>query len=122
MKYFRKTKDERVCPNTITYICILKACDIVGSLKIGEEIDAEVRNQGLLQKDVILGSAFIDMYSKCGALKKAREIFEHLPVQNAVTWNPLIAGYGQLGQINVVLDLYSRMNVEGVPDAVTLFC
>ena len=79
-----------------------------------------VRNQGLLQKDIILGTAFIDMYWKCGALKKAREIFEHLPVRNAATWNALMAGYGQLGQINVVLDLYSRMNVEGVPDAVTL--
>ena len=120
LKCFRKMEEVGTSPDEITYICILKACGSVGSLEIGEEIDAKVRKQGLLQKDIVLGTALVDMYSKCGALKKAGEVFEYLPVQNVVSWSALISGYAQLGQTNVVWNLYRRMRREGVvPNFVT---
>ena len=75
-----------ICPNPVSYACVLKACGILGSLKIGEDIDAEVRKQGLLQKDVVLSTALMDMYAKCGALVKARDVFERkMEISRGVT-------------------------------------
>ena len=62
---FKQMKGSCVCPNSVTYVCILKACGISRSLEVGEDIDAEVRKQGLLQKDIMLGTAYLDMYCKC---------------------------------------------------------
>ena len=120
LKCFKQMNDARVRPNGVTYVCILKACGIVGSLEIGEAIHAELRKQGLLEKDVVLGNALIDMYSKCGVPEKAQEVFNQLLVRNVVSWSTLINGHAQLGQTNVVLNLYRQMIAEGiVPNSVT---
>ena len=120
LKCFRRMQDSGVRPDAVMYACVLKACGIVGSLEIGEDICTEVRRQGLLEKDVVLGTALVDMYSKCGDLEKAREVFECLPIRNVVSWSALIAGHAQSGQANAVLFLYKRMKAEGViPNSVT---
>ena len=116
-------EDVHICPNVVTYICILKACTIVGSLQIGEYIAAEVRKRGLLHKDVVLGTALVDMYAKCGALEKAQEVFECLPMRNVVTWSALITGYTQHGLGDEALKCYMQMQDAGVcPNLVTYMC
>ncbi|MCO5582773.1 hypothetical protein L7F22_036672 [Adiantum nelumboides] len=45
---------------------------------MGERIYSEIAGQGLLEKDVVLGSSLIDMYAKCGALMKARGVLNDL--------------------------------------------
>ena len=65
LECFTHMQKSGIRPNDVTYICILKACGIVGSLWIGEEIEVEIRNQGLLEKKIVLGTALMDMYSKC---------------------------------------------------------
>ena len=120
LKCFREIGNAVFSLDGVTYTCILKACGLVGSLEIGEDICTEVRRQGLLEKDVVLGTALVDMYSKCGDLEKAREVFECLPIRNVVSWSALIAGHAQSGQANAVLFLYKRMKAEGViPNSVT---
>ena len=119
LECFKQMQDDGITPDEVTYICILKACGIVGSLEIGKEIDAKIGEQGLLEKYVMLGNALIDMYAKCGELKKAREVLEQLPLRDVVSWNALMAGYAQLGQASVVLDLFRRMRNEVMPDPVT---
>ena len=42
LKCFTQMKDEGVFPNRISYIFVLKACGIVGSLEMGAYIDADV--------------------------------------------------------------------------------
>ena len=121
LKCFRWMQDSGVRPDAVMYACVLKACGIVGSLDTGEYIDADIRKQGgLWQKDVVLGNTLVDMYSKCGSLEKAQEVFEQLPTRNNVSWSCLIAGYTQLGKSSMVLDLYRRMKGEGVmPNPIT---
>jgi pentatricopeptide repeat protein len=120
LRFFKLMQGAGVRPNSVTYINALKACGIVGSLEIGESIYAEVRNEGLLGKEVELGNALVDMYSKCGALEEARKVFKQLPAKNVVSWTALIEGYAQLGEADVVLHLYERMRARSVvPNSVT---
>ena len=102
----REMQDVGVSPDAATYVSALKACGIVGSLDIGEDIDAKVRKLGLLKEDVVMSNALLDMDSKCGSLEKSRKLFETLLIRSVVSWSSLIAGYAKLGQANAALELY----------------
>ncbi|KAI5075041.1 hypothetical protein GOP47_0011002 [Adiantum capillus-veneris] len=120
---FQKMRSKGFSPNAITYACILKACGITQDIDMGKQIHDEIVSQGLLGKDVVLGSALVDMYAKCGVLAKAQNVLDKLPVRDAVTWSALIAGYAQQGHGHEALGCFKRMRSEGFsPDAVTYAC
>ena len=120
LSYFKKMQDNKaINPNAITYVCMLKACGSIGSLKLGEEIHEEVNRRGLLQTDVVLGTALVDMYAKCGMLEKAQEVFEDLPNRNVVTWSAMIGGYTLHGNHEAALQSFKDMKHQGLkPDDV----
>ena len=113
-----------ILPNAMTFASILNVCGYVGSLKTGEEIHAEVRKHGLLESNnVILGSALIGMYAKCGAIVKAQEVFDGLSLRDAICWNSLINGYSLHGLHDEVLRCFGYMQDEGfLPDVITFSC
>ena len=77
----------------------------------------------MLEKNVILGTVLVDMYAKCGMLKKAQQVLEDLPFRNIVSWSVLIAGCVQHGQSHEALNYFERMQSEGLlPDVVTFVC
>ena len=120
IKLFDEMQRQSHSPNIITFCSVLKACGIVRSLEIGEYVDLEVRKQGLLEKDIILGNALADMYSKCGALQKAREVFDQLRVRDVISWSSLISGYVQQGLGHEALQCFQEMQDTGVcPNALT---
>ena len=120
---FEQMCSEGICPNVVTFICILKACGKIRAIDKGKQIHDEIMSRGLLEKDVVLGNALVDMYAKCGMLIKAQQVLEELPVRNLVSWSALIAGYAQQGQGYEALDCFKRMQTEGhTPDEVTFLC
>jgi pentatricopeptide repeat protein len=120
LECFRQMRREGISQNVVSYIYSLKACEIVGSLGIGEGIDVELRTQGLLREDVELGTALIGMYVKCGSLEIAREVFEWVPKRDIVCWNVMIAGYVEFVHVNGISDLLRDMGAKCIlPDLVT---
>ncbi|KAH7427133.1 hypothetical protein KP509_10G031500 [Ceratopteris richardii] len=114
---------EGICPNVVTYSCILKACASLGALKKGEEIHEDLIRQDLLQDNVVIGTALVDMYAKCGALSKAHGVLEKLSFRDVVCWSALISGYTQNGQGEQALYCFECMLREGIlPNAVTYTC
>ena len=89
IKCFRQMDEEGIIADDITYTCILDACAAIMSLEIGEEMYAKVSKQGLLKENVVLGTAFINMYAKCLALERACKVFDELPERDTVTWSAL---------------------------------
>lgn len=63
----------------------------------GIEVHSEIGRKGMPGKSIVLENALIDFYVKCGALVKAREVFDAISNQDIVSWNVLIAGYAQHG-------------------------
>ena len=118
---FQQMYVEGFVPEVITFISILKACGNRGSLDIGKKIHDEVNKLGLLGKDIVLGTAMMDMYVKCGLLVKSREVFCEIPVKNIEAWNSLIMGYAQLGQAKKVLHIFQKNIVDKgiMPNLVT---
>ncbi|KAH7420734.1 hypothetical protein KP509_13G019600 [Ceratopteris richardii] len=121
LECFHHMQEKGVFPDSVTYLCILNACANIRANDKGEQIHEEINNRGLLQDNLILGNALLDMYAKCGTLKKARELLIQLPVRDAVSWSTLIAGFVDHGENEQALNSFEQMRKEGIfPNTVSL--
>ncbi|CAB4304983.1 unnamed protein product [Prunus armeniaca] len=115
--WFMMQRGQRL--DSFTFATVLSACASVATLERGMEVHA-CGIRACLESDVVVGSAIVDMYSKCGRIDYASKFFELMPVRNAYSWNSLISGYARNGQGHEALSLFSQMKLQGqLPDHVT---
>eukprot|EP01018_Ginkgo_biloba_P002504 Gb_20571 [translate_table: standard] len=108
LKLFRRMQLAGVKPNPKTLASVLPVCANLAGIEQGKEIHEEIIRSGY-QADVFLQNALVDMYSKCGSIEKARNIFDKMPERDVVSWTAMIAGYSQNGYIDEALTLFQRM-------------
>ncbi|XP_058099528.1 pentatricopeptide repeat-containing protein At2g39620 [Magnolia sinica] len=107
-------------PDKYTFTFFLKACTGASDLEGGVLIHREIVRKGL-ECDVFVGTALIDMYSKLGQLKIARELFERMPELDVVAWNAMIAGFSQSVDPIEALGFFRKMQSACVgPNSVSL--
>ena len=113
-------QDEKL--DKVTFLTTLKACSNEASIRQGRLIHGELIESGF-ESAMLIGSAVIDMYAKCGSLEEAQRTFDILQNRNIISWGALISGYAQHGYGNVVLQLYNEMVMSNiVPDKVIFVC
>ncbi|KAL5733664.1 hypothetical protein ACOSQ2_033356 [Xanthoceras sorbifolium] len=95
-------------PNLYTYSSILNICSVVPAIEWGKQTHCRILKPGF-DSNVVVGSAVIDMYAKCGRLIDARKVFDNLTSKNLVSWNTMIVGYAQHGLGREALEIYSIM-------------
>ncbi|RWV89972.1 hypothetical protein GW17_00047857 [Ensete ventricosum] len=123
IRLFSEMELEGVEPNEITMVHVLVACAQSRDLENGRRIHARLRRAGAdsIPSNLVLATALLDMYARCGSLKTARHLFDQMSVKNEVSWNSMISGYNQYGRPNEVLQLFKEMRDAGLkPDKVTL--
>ncbi|KAF3434864.1 hypothetical protein FNV43_RR21951 [Rhamnella rubrinervis] len=109
-------------PNLITIINVLEACSVLAKLKTSKWAHA-ISIRRLLATEVAVGTAIVDMYSKCGAIEASRRAFDQILKKNVVSWSAMIAAYGMNGLAHEALSLLTEMKLHGVkPNAVTVVC
>ncbi|XP_010260127.2 PREDICTED: pentatricopeptide repeat-containing protein At3g62890-like [Nelumbo nucifera] len=108
-----------VRPNEVTVVSVLPACAQLGALESGEWIHLYVeRNR--LDNNISVCNAIIDMYSKCGCIEKATAMFKGMKKRNVVSWNTMISGLAIHGRAEEAIELFTKMESEGVmPDEIT---
>ncbi len=112
-------KLQRVKPNSSTLAGLLLACAASGAINVGRCINDYVKEEKMVL-DVVLGTALVDMYAKCGFLEKAIEIFDRMERKDVKSWTAMILGYGVHGQARNAILLFYRMEEEGFrPNEVT---
>lgn len=111
--------DQGLQPDSSSMSSLLKSVASLGLLAHGMEAHGFfLRNQ--LEPDVYTGTAFVDMYAKCGHLEYAQKVFDTLELRNITTWNSLVAGYANAGQFDHALDLVEEMKRNRLdPDVTT---
>lgn len=107
------------------YACAsgLSACSSLVDVSRGVQIHSLIAKSPGLLSDVHIGSALVDMYSKCGEVDDAQQVFDEMGGgrRNVVTWNSLITCYEQNGPVVEALDVFRLMLRSGFePDEVTL--
>ncbi|GMN59628.1 hypothetical protein TIFTF001_028719 [Ficus carica] len=106
--------------NDYSFGSALSACAGLRDLKMGIQIHALIA-KSRYSSDVYMGSALIDMYSKCGSVTCAQRVFDWMEERNIVSWNSLISCYELNGPASEALEVFRRMMDGGVePDEVTL--
>lgn len=107
-------------PTDVTFISILRACSSMDAPEQGKIIHALIIRYGF-EPDVMIGTALIDMYFKCGYLEDARGVFEKLPERNIVVWSVMVAGYADHGHGLEAFLIFEQMQEVGLaPNDVTL--
>ncbi|PIA62140.1 hypothetical protein AQUCO_00200265v1 [Aquilegia coerulea] len=96
LKIFSKMQAEGITPNQGTFVCILNACSDLAGLGEGQQIH-QVISKTVYQNSAFVESALINMYSKCGLLNIAREMFNRSTQRDLVSWNSMIAAYAHHG-------------------------
>ncbi|MCL7046828.1 hypothetical protein MKW94_022157 [Papaver nudicaule] len=102
-----------------TMVIVLSACSKLKDLSLGRKIHRYM-SDNMVNLDVFVGNALVDMYLKCGDVEFACKVFKEMPEKNVVSWNSLIAGLTHQGKFKEVNE-FPRMQSEGVkPDNITL--
>ncbi|XP_057841718.2 pentatricopeptide repeat-containing protein At1g11290, chloroplastic-like [Cryptomeria japonica] len=120
LETFKKMQSASVKPNSTTFAIILPACAKIGALEQGMDIHQSILDRGILS-NVVVGTALVDMYAKCGSIHKAHELFDRMPQRDVISWNAIIAGYAQNGFVEKALETFKQMRLAGLKPNSTIF-
>ncbi|XP_066345288.1 pentatricopeptide repeat-containing protein At1g08070, chloroplastic-like [Miscanthus floridulus] len=107
-------------PNNVTMVSVLSACAVLGALETGTWVHSYITRKRL-PLTIILGTALVDFYAKCGCIDEAVEAFESMPVKNSWTWTALIKGMATNGRGREALELFSSMRKASVEPTYVTF-
>ncbi|OEL29356.1 Pentatricopeptide repeat-containing protein [Dichanthelium oligosanthes] len=111
-------------PNEKTFVSVLTACANLGDLERGKWVHGLVCERWeSLVPDVLLLTALLTMYAKCGVMGTAKEIFDSMSEKSVASWNSMISGYGLHGHSDKALELFMEMEKNGPqPNKTTFIC
>ncbi|KAB2617775.1 pentatricopeptide repeat-containing protein [Pyrus ussuriensis x Pyrus communis] len=109
---FRKMLAAKFKPNELTVLSLLSACGQLGALESGRWLHSYIENNRILV-NAHVGTALIDMYSKCGSLEDARLVFDRIEEKDVVVWNSMVVGYAMHGFSQDALQLFVEMRRIG---------
>ncbi|CAO2837642.1 unnamed protein product [Amaranthus hypochondriacus] len=106
--------------NDVTVLGALSACSQLGALKEGDKVWCYIKEEKLDVDDTVC-NAVIDMYSKCGFVDKAYNVFRNMRCKKSIiTWNTMVMGFAMHGHGEEAIELLKEMEYVGVcPDAIT---
>ncbi|XP_048236304.1 pentatricopeptide repeat-containing protein At3g03580-like [Ricinus communis] len=119
VKLFKKMKMD-LKPDSITFMTLLSISTRLADTELRKEIHCDLAKLGF-DSDLVVSSALVDMYSKCGNIKDSLKVFENMKFRNIVTWNTIIAACVQAEDCTLAFRMISQMrNEELIPDMGTL--
>lgn len=106
-------------PTEATIVSLLSACAHLGALEQGARLHSYIKDHKIAL-NTILSTALVDMYTKCGSLACATEVFYAIEYKDVLAWNTIIAGMAMHGYAKEAHQLFSQMQEAGVrPDDIT---
>ncbi|KAL2495428.1 Pentatricopeptide repeat-containing protein [Forsythia ovata] len=110
---FNEMRTARQSPDSITVISLLQACASIGAYQQGKWThNFVVRN--CLGPCIMIDTALVDMYAKCGDLDTARKCFDRMPQHDMASWSTIISGYGSHGKGEMALEMFSEFLQNGL--------
>ncbi|KAA0057245.1 hypothetical protein IC582_008703 [Cucumis melo] len=109
-------------PDNYTIPIVLKACAGLQALEFGKMVHGFVEKMEKTDVDMFVGASLIELYSKCGKMDEAFQVFLGFSQPDVVMWTSMITGYEQNGNPEKAVDFFSQMvMIEHLnPDPVTL--
>lgn len=115
LRLFCRMFVEHGLPDQVTLVSVLGACAEITALQFGLSLHTLISKLGF-GTHVMVGTALIDMYSKCGNLLCSEFVFEEMPNKNLVSWSAMITAYGLCGKGREALSTFHEMKRIIIPD------
>ncbi|XP_068643944.1 pentatricopeptide repeat-containing protein At5g15300 [Aristolochia californica] len=104
----------------VTFLSLLSACADSGDLETGKRIHCLLTEKNPNDLSILLSNALIDMYSKCGNIENATEVFRKMKERDVATWNSIILGSALHGHGSKSINLFIEMTRQKLrPNEVT---
>ncbi|XP_072973890.1 pentatricopeptide repeat-containing protein At3g62890-like [Typha angustifolia] len=112
VNFFNKMLSDNVAPDVVTMVVVLSSCAELKDLELGRRIHGLVKDEMAISNNLVV--ALVDMYSKCGDIKAAHEVFLSMGAKIPQAWNAIIDGYCKIGDVDVARSLFDQMQVHDV--------
>lgn len=110
---------DNLFPDRITLLLVLSAIAQLGQIDEGIAVHSYIQANGIIINGK-LGVALIDMYSKCGSIDSAIQVFESLEGKDVDHWNAMIGGLAVHGFGELAFELFMEMQTLFLkPDDIT---
>ncbi|KAL5981146.1 hypothetical protein ACLOJK_029066 [Asimina triloba] len=104
----------------LTLVSLISACAQCKNLDMGQWVHSHMKRMKMVITVPIV-TALINMYSKCGFVKAARDVFDSMFHRNIAAFNSMISGYVECACYAEALSLFNVILWEGLkPDEVTI--
>ncbi|KAI9176880.1 hypothetical protein LWI28_016353 [Acer negundo] len=114
LNLFRQMLCQGVRPDMVSVMGAISACSQLGALDQGRWIHMYMKRTRITM-DILVQTALMDMYMKCGSLDEGRRIFYSMPKKTVVSYNVMIVGLGINGFGEEALECFAQMEREGIP-------
>ncbi|KAL9234922.1 hypothetical protein vseg_009734 [Gypsophila vaccaria] len=120
LELFYGMRGDGVRADEVTVLGALSACSQIGVVREGDKVWRYAKEEGF-DGSVSVCNAVIDMYSKCGFVDKAYDVFWSMRcAKNVITWTTMIMGFGMHGLGVEAIQLLHEMERSGIrPDQLT---
>nr|GMD85435.1 pentatricopeptide repeat-containing protein At4g13650 [Ipomoea batatas]GME15343.1 pentatricopeptide repeat-containing protein At4g13650 [Ipomoea batatas] len=117
---YKDMRKSGVIPTPYAFSSVLSATTKLLLLELGEQFHSIILKWGYLS-DVYVGNALVALYSRCGALLSAEQIFSEMKLRDRVSYNTLISGFSVQGFSERALKLFDKMQIDSIKsDCVTI--
>ncbi|KAI0492676.1 hypothetical protein KFK09_026952 [Dendrobium nobile] len=113
LDFFSLMQNSDVKANRVGLLSVFLACGRLGALRKGECFHNYAIQTGFLE-DILVATAVLDMYAKCGSLVMAKLIFDTANCKDVVCWSAMIASYGYHGLGNDAINTFNQMVEVGL--------
>uniref|UniRef100_A0A6N2MVD1 DYW domain-containing protein n=1 Tax=Salix viminalis TaxID=40686 RepID=A0A6N2MVD1_SALVM len=100
-------------PGNFAFSTALKACADLKELWVGRGVHAQVvkSSEG---PDQVVNNSLLRLYTQCECFDEVLKVFDQMPERNIASWNSLISGFVKEDKLGEALDVFRRMQREGV--------
>lgn len=116
---FNQIENSEMGVDAFTYASLLSGAASVGAVGKGEQIHARLLKSGF-ESNQLIRNALISMYSKCGNIVAAFQVFNDMEDRNIISWTSIITGFAKHGLAQRSQEMFKQMLLAGVkPNDVT---
>ncbi|KAJ6802675.1 pentatricopeptide repeat-containing protein [Iris pallida] len=113
LELFLEMQREGVGVSQSLYASVFRACAGLSCLRLGSQFHGHALKNNY-SRDVVVGTAILDMYAKGNNLDGAMRVFQWLPKRTLQTWNAIVVGFVRNGQGEGAMELFQAMNRSDV--------
>lgn len=108
--------------NDFTFSSVIGLCGNLTLFQLGKQMHSLCLKMNYYRTG-FMGSALISMYSRCGEIEGACQVFDEILDKNIGMWNAMMIACAQHSQTRHVFELFEEMEAEGVkPNGITFSC